>query len=126
MPKELEDEVELFPDQYQTPIDYAEIVWPYMKAILFQDVLYTWKEAYYALPKHEITMTLHDHGIQKAFHPIDRTNCVSFQVILDNLWRRKQPKVRKFFNGEYHFKSHNPMSVRWMFLEGRVQIASDG
>lgn len=126
MPKDLENEIELYADRYEVPLDISELAWPYMISLLYCDKLYTGKEIYYALKRNEFDRVLVDTG-HPRLNLVDRSVSTSMQVILHNLWRQPCPRVRKFFNGRWGNTGQKdsdprPEGVRWMLTEGRVEL----
>lgn len=123
MPKDLEDEVEIFAaeSEHETPTMESEILWPWMVALFDKGILYTEKEIYYALKRAGIDNILHDRGMRKL-NLVDRVRCTCLQAALHNLWRRPQSRLRKFYGGKIFKQSGRPLGVRWMLTDGRVRI----
>ena len=121
MPKEVEDEEELYPSEYENKLVYADVIYHAICNLLCRDLLYTEKEVYYALKENGIDRMLRDRGFW-ALNLVDR-RWSSLQVALHNLWRRPNSKVCKFYGGRRFGEGAGgrPVGVRWMFEEGRIR-----
>ena len=124
MPKRLENEIELYPDddEIEMLLMVSEIAWPYMTRLFYKGLLYTEREIFFALKGNGFNDVLVAAG-RPRLNLVDRSRSTCLQMILHNLWRQPRPRIKKFHDGGKMFAlSGRPCGVKWMLEEGKIHL----